>query len=334
MPSPSDPALYNEAKDFIMSKYKTNSPFASGAVVKHYKQLYKKKHNSTDSYTQDDKPKNLKRWFDEKWVSANPSAGISDADAYQVFRPTKKVNDKTPKLLQDIPVNILRKNISLKQNFKAKKRLPKFVKIIHHAILGGKLSTSDFSGLLNASYDKKQKKVGNFEQDRDLSTNTSKVYRDPTTGQTVVAHKGTTGFSDWYNNAVYAIGGDTLYKTTSRYKEAKKVQKDAEKKYGRENITTIGHSQGGKQAELLGRKGNEIITLNKATRPFSNTKQANQTDIRTSGDLVSAFNPFQPKSDITIPSKTYNPLIEHSIDTVDRLNPNKIIGGMIVQRFS
>lgn len=43
MPTPTDAGLYEEAKDFIMSKYKKNSPYASGAVVKHYKGLFKKK---------------------------------------------------------------------------------------------------------------------------------------------------------------------------------------------------------------------------------------------------------------------------------------------------
>ena len=54
---------------------------------------------------------------------------------------------------------------------------------------------------------------------------------------------------------------------TPRYKEALQVQQQAEKKYGAKNISTIGHSQGGYQAQLLGANTQEIITLNKATRP-------------------------------------------------------------------
>ena len=48
---------------------------------------------------------------------------------------------------------------------------------------------------------------------------------------------------------------------TARYREAKKVQDTAERVYGANNITTIGHSQGGYQAQLLGDKSHEIITL-------------------------------------------------------------------------
>jgi putative lipase involved disintegration of autophagic bodies len=54
---------------------------------------------------------------------------------------------------------------------------------------------------------------------------------------------------------------------TQRYKEALQVQQQAKKKYRAKNITTIGHSQGGYQAQILGANSKEIITLNKATRP-------------------------------------------------------------------
>jgi hypothetical protein len=343
MPAPTDPALYKEAKEFIEKKYKTNSPFRSGAIVKQYKQQFKKKNESGNPYTNEG-PKNLERFFEEKWVAVNPVIGESGKP---VFRPTKRVSDKTPRLLQDTPSNILRKQVSHKQKIPMTKRLARYATVIHHAKTGGALSIGSLKNLLNASYDKKTKETDGFIQDRDLSTKTSKVYVNPDTGQTVVAHKGTTGFTDWANNAMYALGGETLYKTTDRYKEAKAVQRGAEKKYGRDNISTIGHSQGGLQAELLGKKGNETITLNKATRPFSNTQASNQYDVRTKNDAVSALNPFQSyKPDLTVDAETYNPLTAHSVDTLNKVDQNQMIGrgfnpfisrgkigGMIVRRF-
>ena len=340
MPLPIDQNLYQEAKDFIMSKYKKNSAFASGAVVKQYKQQFKKKYGEdTPPYSDDGAPKNLKRWFQEKWVDVNPVLGIHNDSAYPVFRPTKKVNSKTPTIMQDIPVARLKEQAKLKQKYKGEKNFPKFLeektkkKIIVHN--GGKLSVSTFKNLLKASYDKNKDNINGFVQDKDLSTKTSKVYVNPETGQTVVAHRGTSGFTDWFNNAVYAYGGEKYYKQTPRYKEAKRVQDEASKKYGDANISTIGHSQGGLQAELLGDKGKEIITLNKATRPFSNTKKDNQYDVSTQGDLVSSFNPFQPKNknELVIGSDSYNPLKEHSIDTLDRLEQDRMIGGMVVRSF-
>jgi hypothetical protein len=190
------------------------------------------------------------------------------------------------------------------------------------------LAAADLKDLLGASYDPKVDKVGDFELDKQISSGTSKVYYNDDTGQAVVAHRGTAGISDWGNNAVYALGGKTAYKLTPRYKEAKKVQSRAEKKYGKKKVSTIGHSQGGLQAELLGGKSKEIITVNKATRPFESNTNKNQYDIRSKGDLVSGANPFGSKSkkDTTIKNTTINPLTEHSGDILDRLDKKQMIG--------
>ena len=157
--------------------------------------------------------------------------------------------------------------------------------------------------------------------DKSISSKTSKVYIHPS-GQVVVAHQGTASVMDWGNNAVYALTGDTGYKFTPRYKEAKKVQENAEKKYGAKNITTIGHSQGGYQAQLLGANGHEIITLNKATRPqevlYGSSKKKNQYDVRSKTDLVSLFrNPFQSKNETNI-NNISNPLSSHSTNILEK----------------
>ena len=96
MPKPLNQELYDEVKKFIMSRYKKNSAFASGAIVKEYKRRGGK-------YEDDGKEKNLERWFDEKWIDVNPILGVTDDEAYPVFRPTRKVNSKTPTLVQEIP---------------------------------------------------------------------------------------------------------------------------------------------------------------------------------------------------------------------------------------
>ena len=162
------------------------------------------------------------------------------------------------------------------------------------------------------------------------------MYRNPETNQVVVGHMGTEGLMDWGNNAVFALGGKSAYKKTSRYKEAEKVQRNAEKKYGAENVSTIGHSQGGLQAELLGGKSKETITLNKATMLGQNKRNKNQTDIHTSGDVVSSLNPFQNrgKDDIVIKGKSYNPLDIHSAKSLRGLDENQIIGNGLENKIS
>jgi len=198
-------------------------------------------------------------------------------------------------------------------------------------IHGGALPANEIRGLLDASYDKGITSVeGGWVQDPELSTGKSKVFHNNTTGKTAVIHRGTVGtMSDWSNNAAYAVGGETLYKTTDRYKEAKAVQKAAEQKYGRDSLITLGHSQGGLQAELLGKKGEETFTLNKATRPFSNDPGKNQTDIKTTTDWVSAMNPFSSaKNTESISLKGYNPLKAHATTSMKKLGSKMLGFGM------
>lgn len=130
MPLPTDSGLYQEAKDFIMSKYKKYSPYASGAIVKHYKQLFAKKHGEdTPPYSSDDKPKNLTRWFEEKWVSINPLEGLKDSSYYPVFRPTNRVNSKTPLLYQETSQEALKDTLALKQKLKGARNIPTYQSI-------------------------------------------------------------------------------------------------------------------------------------------------------------------------------------------------------------
>jgi hypothetical protein len=198
---------------------------------------------------------------------------------------------------------------------------------------GGSLSSTSLKGLLEASYDGRSS-VGDFKIDKSLSTVNTKVYHDSKTGQTVVAHKGTVGASDWLNNATYALGGRQAYKMTTRYRDAEKVQRKAEARYGKKTITTIGHSQGGLQAELLGSDTKETITLDKATRPFGNKRSKNQIDVSSKTDVVSSLNPFQKsnKKEITIKSNTLNPVSSHDIGQLDKLGDSMIGKGCCNRR--
>ena len=120
MPTPRDQELYDKVKKKIMKSYKKNSAFASGAIVKEYKQR-------GGTYIEDGKERNLERWFDENWVDVNPLLGITDDEAYPVFRPTIKVNERTPTLFQEIPIKRLKEQYKLKQKIKGNENLPDFL---------------------------------------------------------------------------------------------------------------------------------------------------------------------------------------------------------------
>ena len=196
-------------------------------------------------------------------------------------------------------------------------------------INGGKIKVKHLKEILSASYsDKPPTEIDDFILDKDLSNSYAKVYHNPKTKQTIIAHKGTQGLLDWGNNLVYGLFGRTGYKLTGRFKNAQKVQKATEAKYGTKELTTAGHSQGGLNAEILGQKGKEVITLNKATRPFANKKGEKQHDISTTGDVVSKLNPFQAssKKDISIKSKTKNPVKEHLLPVLEGIDEETEIG--------
>ena len=106
-----------------------------------------------------------------------------------------------------------------------------------------------------------------------------------------------------------------LYMQSVRYKHAKEIQDKAEAKYGKENITTIGHSLGAKLASDLGGKSMEIITHNKPIIPgeiFNQTKK-NETSTRTRMDPVSVLGSTNSKIK-QISTKTLNPITAHNLD--------------------
>lgn len=197
--------------------------------------------------------------------------------------------------------------------------------------VGCGLQSSTLRDLLEGSYTGDAPE--GWSLDANNSSDTSKIFKHNNSDQVVVAHKGTEGFADWGNNLAYGLGGEMLYEATPRFREARNVQDAAVKEYGSDRITTIGHSQGGLQAELLGKLGRETITVNKATRPTNPlwipSKKKSQFDIRSTFDPVSMWrSPFgkRQKNNVSIPAKSHSALKEHSYDILHRIPPETIIG--------
>ena len=203
---------------------------------------------------------------------------------------------------------------------------------VEKRIKGGKIESSVFKSVLSATYKKDHpKEIDGYEADDSLSSDSSKVYHNKEKNHTIIAHRGTEGtLKDWKNNAIYAIAGRSGYEKTDRFKQAKKTQELTEQKYGLSNLTTTGHSQGGLLAEMLGKKGRETITYNKASTPWDRTKkEANQHDVRTSGDVVSYWD--RKNADIVIPSVS-NPLSAHKMDSISDLGNTEIGQGLKKRR--
>ena len=181
-------------------------------------------------------------------------------------------------------------------------------------IKGSGLKANTLKSMIKSTYDRSEVEGWNKIMDTPEVTG----FKHPS-GQVVVALRGTEGtLVDWQNNAVYGVGGELAYKMTPRYKRAKERVAELEKQYNPEDITLIGHSQGGLLAEIVPSKAREIISLNKATRPqdfLFRRRKKNQYDIRSRFDPVSFF-PLQ-KSNYTIDGVGMNPLKAHSPDILE-----------------
>ena len=114
MPIINNKQLYQKAKQIADEKYSKPSAYKSGYIVKLYKEM-------GGTYTDDNKPKHLKRWFKESW------GDVGKLD-YPVYRPSIRVSKKTPLLMSEIEPKNLNDQIKLKQKIKGK-TLPKFKKI-------------------------------------------------------------------------------------------------------------------------------------------------------------------------------------------------------------
>jgi hypothetical protein len=114
MPIINDKNLYEKAKKMADEIYKKPSAYKSGYIVKKYKEL-------GGTYKDDKDPKQLKRWFNEKWTD------IGNKD-YPVFRPTVRINKDTPLTVAEIDKKQLQQQIKLKQKIKGTKNLPPFKK--------------------------------------------------------------------------------------------------------------------------------------------------------------------------------------------------------------
>jgi hypothetical protein len=192
---------------------------------------------------------------------------------------------------------------------------------------GGRLLVRDIKLLLNSSYNNTLNDIGDWIIDKDLSNQYVQVYHNNINNQAVVVHRGTADLKDVGTDVKLMFG----FKKNNRFEDARKIQKLAENKYGAQNVSTLGHSLGASVAEEVGQNSKEIITMNKPIIPSDILSKKKigikQYDIRTKKDPFSLLKPFQKDvKDITIESKTNNPLVEHSINTLDRLPEEMMIG--------
>ena len=104
--------LYDKVKLYADQIYKKPSAYKSGFIVKTYKE-------QGGTYSDNKKEKPLRDWFKAEWKD------IGGKD-YPVYRPTVRVNKKTPLTAKEIDPDQLKKQIKLKQKIQGSRNLPPF----------------------------------------------------------------------------------------------------------------------------------------------------------------------------------------------------------------
>jgi len=121
--------------------------------------------------------------------------------------------------------------------------------------------------------------------DPHLSNDNQQVYYRPADQQLFINISGTHNLSDVGTDAYLAFGN---LKGTKRYKQARRVVRDAKIKYGVNYANISGHSLGGAIAQYVGAKNDKIITYNKGATIGQKTRH-NESAYRTLLDPVSLF---------------------------------------------
>ena len=105
------------------------------------------------------------------------------------------------------------------------------------------------------------KDLKSFKVDKELSTADNVVLHNPITKETCISFRGTTDdfsrtksfFSDWKTNSKIALNPKSA-ENTKRFKQAFTDTEKTIEKYGKENLTVSGHSQGGNLSSLIGQR--------------------------------------------------------------------------------
>ena len=97
---PVDKILYEKVKKRIYKEIPKHSAYRSGQLVKKYKESFKRKYGNKPAYTGTKTKDGLTRWFGESWK--NQRGGVGYKKKGDVYRPTKRINKKTPATFKEL----------------------------------------------------------------------------------------------------------------------------------------------------------------------------------------------------------------------------------------
>lgn len=125
-PQPRDKALYERVKQNIYKKHPKHSAYRSGLLVQAYKKEYTKTRKGSPYTGQKNKTSGLGRWYAEEW--RNQRGGVGYQYKSDVYRPTKRITNKTPTTYRELSKKELKTARSIKYRSGRVKRFKKHKK--------------------------------------------------------------------------------------------------------------------------------------------------------------------------------------------------------------
>ena len=160
-----------------------------------------------------------------------------------------------------------------------------------------------------------------YKLDRELSDRNAKVFVN-NEGESNIVFRGTvpSNKKDLFSDVLLGLGLSYL---DPRQRKSNNLVKAVKDKY-KNDPNLYGHSLGGALAEKAGRAtGNKgkITTYNKGASPSDifQRNPSNQTDVRTSTDLVSALSQFQQGGNKQEIQSNKDPLTAHNLDQLENI---------------
>jgi len=100
--TPTDQVLYDKVKKEIYEQNPVHSAYRSGTIVKKYKEEFAKEYCKEKNLILEKNPTKtgLKRWFNEDWRNQRGELGYKYKS--DVYRPTKRITNKTPKTYKEL----------------------------------------------------------------------------------------------------------------------------------------------------------------------------------------------------------------------------------------
>lgn len=196
-----------------------------------------------------------------------------------------------------------------------------------------KFTKKELADLFSASYDQKIFSIGRFTIIPSLSDQYVKTYTIQGSSDVVVVHRGSHDSQDWVDNALHLASINLRY-TKSYQMHLRRHVKEV-KKYGKDNIVSLGHSRGGLYSEDFYRLNlckqsivyNKPVVRNDIIRNIFEKPDKNNQAIRTSGDVISVGHTLMKrKHDIVIPSKGYNVIENHKPERLNDMKDDTLIG--------